>query len=335
MSKATASVEKEKPSPAATAAAMGPGAVIAPWQRDNGRAVFGATTAKEAMKKAGLDWTVDLRPMVTDQGSPVPDRKAVVRSTDKTVLSTVGNNYRPVQNSSAFDLMNGQVANGNAAFDSAGYFDNGNRIWVLCKLKGDLIVGKDDLVQKFLLLHNAHDGSHKLRMFITPIRISCKNSLNCALGSAGTDGLAIGHTAKVEQQLKAAAEALDQAAKYYLNFNKVAQQLLKTKFTEARMKELAAHILPVKHDDEETEAEAEPSAITQKNRDRIVELFTEGAGHKGIEGTAWAALNAVAEWTDHHRNTRSDENRLRSSWFGKGARLKREAFAFLTAKQAA
>ncbi|XXF81584.1 DUF932 domain-containing protein [Myxococcaceae bacterium GXIMD 01537] len=49
------------------------------------------------------------------------------------------------------------------------------------------------------------------------------------------------------------------------------------------------------------------------------------------QGTAWAALQAVSEYADHHRSTRTVEGtsmearRLESIWMGKAAAMKRQA----------
>lgn len=66
-------------------------------------------------------------------------------------------------------------------------------------------------------------------------------------------------------------------------------------------------------------------------RNRMLELFSEPE-IKQVEGTAWAALNAVTRWTDHERPTRGKtehakaSNRLRSIWFGDSAQLKQRAW---------
>ena len=55
-----------------------------------------------------------------------------------------------------------------------------------------------------------------------------------------------------------------------------------------------------------------------------------GKGHGDIAGTAWAALDAVAEYTDWTRG--KDETRMASAWFGDGRRLKQKAFAVIRAQ---
>ena len=57
-------------------------------------------TVQEAITAAGLDWKVELRRLTMPDGREVPNR-AVVRSTDESLLGVVGPDYEPLQNSDA------------------------------------------------------------------------------------------------------------------------------------------------------------------------------------------------------------------------------------------
>jgi hypothetical protein len=86
-----------------------------------------------------------------------------------------------------------------------------------------------------------------------------------------------------------------------------------------------------------------PSPRARKAREQLLTLFSDGLGHRehDIAGTAWAALNAVAEHADHHRSVRSasevskPEARLSSVWFGSSAELKRAAYKTINQQLAA
>lgn len=73
-----------------------------PWH-GLGTMVQKAPTSAEALKLAGLDWTVEARDMWLNGGyEPIPGYKANVRSSDNKVLGVVSNKYRIVQNAEAF-----------------------------------------------------------------------------------------------------------------------------------------------------------------------------------------------------------------------------------------
>lgn len=74
----------------------------------------------------------------------------------------------------------------------------------------------------------------------------------------------------------------------------------------------------------------EESIVLTRPVQRLHELY-QGAG-MGAElasshNTAWGLVNAVTEYVDHHRRTRSQDHRLDSAWFGQGAQLKSRALA--------
>ena len=69
----------------------------APWHR-LGTRLDSPATAEEAITAAGLDYTVDLRPLMTSDGLSVPKRKATIRTDTNEPLGVVGAGYRPIQN---------------------------------------------------------------------------------------------------------------------------------------------------------------------------------------------------------------------------------------------
>jgi hypothetical protein len=67
------------------------------------------------------------------------------------------------------------------------------------------------------------------------------------------------------------------------------------------------------------------ATASERAMTKVMALF-EGNG-RGAElasssGTAFELLNAVTEFVDHERRSRSADHRLESAWFGQGATLK-------------
>lgn len=308
----------------------------APWH-GLGTRVPQEVTSEEALRVAGLDWSVATVPVLAGVPDQVPvgveGWKAVIRLGDMKALGVVGDRYRPIQNGEAFTFFDELVGEGQAIYHTAGALDGGRRVWILAKLPGEVVVARDDVTEKFLLLTNSHDGTTSLRMFFTPVRVVCQNTLNLALSQGIGEGIAIRHTASALVRLNQAREALGIANRFYDQFGAEAQVLVRASYGDAQMKELAETILPA--------SEGEVSTRTLRAREKVVDLFENGQGHAPIRGTAWAALNAVAEFTDHFRTTRgADEHaraeaRLTSTWFGSGAGLKRLAYETIQQQLAA
>ena len=74
-----------------------------PWH-GLGVKVIDDLTPDQMLKKAGLDWTVSTRPMYfkntnKPEYTEIPKRRVLVRDSDETILSTVGDGWKPLQNS--------------------------------------------------------------------------------------------------------------------------------------------------------------------------------------------------------------------------------------------
>jgi len=111
----------------------------------------------------------------------------------------------------------------------------------------------------------------------------------------------------------------------YARFGDLANRLAGTRFSEEQLRRVLDVVLPMPED------EGNHPRISHA-REKVVELYHAGVGIEGdMQGSAWAALQAVAKYADHHRQTRAvqgkrmDAMRLESIWMGKAANMKRQA----------
>jgi len=186
-----------------------------PWH-GLGTKLNAPATAQETISAAGLNFDVTLSNMTTTDGILIPSRKAVVRTDTNAVLGVVGNSYVPVQNRQAFGFLDAIAAEGGIRYHTAGALRKGERIWLLGKLTGQIRVkGSDDLTEKFILLSNSHDGSSALRVFFTPIRVVCSNTLAMADRSGKGEGISIRHQGNLPAKVREAQEVLGLARRYY------------------------------------------------------------------------------------------------------------------------
>ena len=297
-----------------------------PWHR-LGTRLEEPATAREAIEAAGLGYEVELKDLATTDGTPVRMRKAVRRCDTGDVLGVVGTSYVPVQNRQAFGFLDAIVADGGLRYHTAGALGLGERIWMLAKLPNHIRVrASDDVVEKYLLLSNTHDGSTALRVYFTPIRCVCQNTLNLAERRSIGQGIAITHKGDLHTKIGEAQRVLGLAARFYDDAAGRIDLLAGHSPAVAQLESYFKAVYPDPEDADPTRA--------RNIRETFARIFETGIGldMPGVKGTTWAAYNAVTEWVDHHRPTRArtpearTSRRLESSWFGSGAALKSRAW---------
>ncbi len=274
---------------------------------------------QSARKKAGLDWSVDLVPLITADNQAKVAHKAVRRLTDNRVLGVVGPRYAPLQNQDAFKWFQPFLDAKEAALHTAGSLRGGSRVWVLAKLNRDpLVIAKDDEVEKFILLSHGHDGSLAVRAGFTPIRVVCQNTLSMAHGSDASKLIRVRHTKDVLGNLENIRAVMNLAN---AEFEATAEQYRLLARKSINGSDLRKYVRRVLKIDEEN-----PSTRSLNIAEEIVRLAESGRGNDlpSIRGTYWTAYNGLSEYLTYNRG-RSADNRLNSLWFGEGLNANRHA----------
>src|SRR5258707_4094601 len=243
-----------------------------PWHR-LGISLQNPATAQEAIEAAQLDFKVQLKPVKTvinRKQKLVPNTFATVRTDTKEILGVVGSRYEPIQNKDAFAFFDALVGSDEAMYHTAGVLGKGERIWVLAKLPSYIRVGKNDIVEKFLLLTNSHDGSAVVLAKLTLIRVVCANTLSIAL-QGDEQEVRIRHTPNAVHKLQEAHKLLGLSNHLYLQLDSIFNKMALRKVTDKQLREYVQALIPSNPD-------ATFQTRNENIREAILELHESGQG---------------------------------------------------------
>lgn len=301
-----------------------------PWHNLGANFTQPPKTAEEAIKAARIDWKVDLIPLYAAAGgfhARVPDRFAVVRQDlwgkeGSKLFGIVGAEYRPLQNSEAFHFFDAIIETGLVTYESAGALKDGERVWVLARVKGDISV-VDQKIERYLLLSNGHDGKTAVNIRFTPIRVVCQNTLSWA-EEERSPLFHIYHDQRMERRVKKAEEAIKGILAEYDKVEVLFNRFAKTPMEVVPTAGYFTNVFPDprRHSNERAstyEGRLEKVRETRRNAARLAKY---GRGNKAVQGTLWAAYNGVTELVDHEWGYDDFASRLNSLWFGDGERVK-------------
>src|SRR5262249_19583720 len=162
------------------------------------------------------------------------------------------------------------------------------------------------------------------------VRVVCQNTLNLALGRAGTSGLRIGHYENLHDRIAEARQKLGIVLRRFDKFQTELDALAKVSLTETQVTDYFRSVMkltapkpkvqPVATDgaalldsmldgkeahramaEELIQADREHSDRKAKADQRLLEQLLTNFDDKtntlpGVRGTAWAAFNAVSEY---------------------------------------
>jgi len=296
----------------------------APWH-NLGRKFEVPPSLEEALVAAGLDWKVTTEPLFSGSQEQV-EAMLTRRSSDNSILGVVGPAYVPLQNTEAFDFFKPFIDEKAAVIETAGSLRQGKRVWVLAKINRDpLIIKGNDIVEKYVLLSNSHDGTLAVRVGFTPIRVVCNNTLSMAITSEASKLIRIKHTKNVAANLESVQEIMNLADS---EFEATADQYRMLTRKDINSKDLEKYVKLVFNTTAKLlEVGGNVESLNNKRiLEQIVPLFEGGRGNNmtEIKGTMWAAYNAVNEYLQYERGS-DNSNRMDNMWFGDSARLNKKA----------
>ena len=306
-----------------------------PWE-GSGVEVIGSDSIESVVAKSELGWKVDGYPLLVPVGAPdnfsnlvkIATHKAIIRVTDGMQMGIVGINWNILQNSEVFQFIDELVQLGLVKYHSAGQFKGGKIVWVQAEFQESEIL-PGDVHKKYLLLTNAFDGTFSVRICWTDVRVACWNTLIAALRGA-RNGFAIKHTASMRDKISDAKQALIMAEDESRQFDMFQKALTRLQMTPDMWKTFAHELMP-------NPEEGKNKTRAENARENLITLSVVGRGQEiaGVQGTAYAALNALTEYVNYDRTSRGKSTeekqagRYQAALFGSGAKLVNQGLTVL------
>jgi phage/plasmid-like protein (TIGR03299 family) len=311
-----------------------------------GQIVTDYPTSAEAIAYAGLDYTVEKRPLFTnsfnnhivEMGSgivipkqEVPNFYATVRNDNKTVLGVVGKDYKVVQNRNAFEFFDAIVGGGSGIkYETAGALGKGERIFITAKLPQYIKVGKQDLIEQYLFLTTSHDGFGSITAAFTPTRIVCNNTLNAAMRNH-SNGIKIRHTASANDRLKQAHTLMGISHIIAQELEELLNHWTKVRITDGQVKKLIqVAMAPNKEVIQNLELGLlDKLSTTYTNIVDNAYAYAMGNPTQQMEttaGTLFGAYNAITGYYQNVRNFKDGDAKFKSIMDGTAKQRAQVAF---------
>lgn len=301
-----------------------------------GTVVAEAQTTEDALRIAGLDWEVRLTDLAADFGDgadtryrTVPSHRATYRTDTMAPLGSVGMRYQPLQNRDAFGWMDEVVGESLAIWHTCGSLRGGRRVWMLAKLPGSLEVSNRDVLDKYALIMNPHDGTGAVLFFPTSVRVVCMNTARLAISqymrAERAGGLAMGlrlfHTAgSLAGRVEKARQLLGIIDKSHVDYADMARAMAAKPLDSAQVGGYFESLVADRK---------------ERGRERVLDALW-GRFHlptnEGEHGAnVWSAYNAATEYADHELRVIGAgpvraERRFQSAFFGSSHAFKDRAW---------
>lgn len=274
-----------------------------PWH-GLGTKVDEAPTSADALRLAGLDWTVEQKNIQICGGAKIHNFKANVRSSDGQMLGIVSDRYKVIQNNEAFEFTD-SIIGGDVRYETAGSLNGGKKIWLLAKLPETEIAG--DKTEPYMCFSNTHDGSGAIRVCMTPVRVVCANTLNLALDTARRSW-SVRHTGDLQSKMHEARVCLQMANVYMGELAKEADRLANTAVTRDQLNQILDELFPV----DESSSQREKDNMKKLKDEYMICYYAPDI--LKFQNTAWGAVNAMSDMISHNAPLRKTASYRENNW---------------------
>lgn len=265
-------------------------------------------SSREMLYKAKLDWEV----------SKIPSQRPKSHSNQET-----------------FRFYKAYFDAGNAEIETIGSLDGARIIWALARLNQNFILPGDDELKGYILLASRHEDREKIEIQFLTLRSACNSMLKISSAARPTVKNSFRRVFKPtlpflsestlefdEDMIQKTKETHEKGRAAIAEFSNNAQRLADKK---VNAKIAADYMLEVFASDSFKDESEEVKQKAKIHTQSALDAFGTAPGQnlESTQMTAWGMLTAVTYTADGIGKT--PDSRLRQSWFGPNAKIKKRA----------
>lgn len=295
--------------------------------QDIGQDISNATSREDWMRTAGLAWTAKMADvMYRTQEDPrlftVADRRVIYRDDNGLDLGVTSDHFKMFQPDDVGYFFEDLCQRHGFTLDRAGTFKGGKVIFARAKVGKALRIHGNDIVEGTVTLVTSFDGSLATSIRFGTTRLICTNGLS--VGEDIVPLVTVKHRSIVNPTQVKLQLGLTGV---YERFEEQADRLASKRVNERQAIEFFMQVYHDMRAEQLVDAQADKTKKVDETIARLAQHFiaSPGAELASAKGTAWGLLNAVTYDVDHVANARNVENRMFSSLFGAGEKLKNKA----------
>jgi len=273
---------------------------------------------KTLLDKTNLNWTVRQEELQTISGISIPNKKAIVRDDNNTIVGVHSDGYQPYQNHELMDLLHQVSGRTGLEIHRGGDFKGGGRIYV--QLKGNDLKLGNDRIEGFLTGVNSFDGSTSLAFGHSNTTISCQNTFFRVMSGLQNK---VRHTKSMSLKVEDICRRLDVVLEEEKQTFKYITELSETCFDDLIKEKVTRKLFGIKPEINLMDEDA----LSTRTRNNLSRFYIDLNGEIQQKGdNMWGLFSGVTKYTTH---SYSKNDNTEAKMFGGIGQVEQEIFSDL------
>ena len=273
---------------------------------------------KTLLDKTNLNWTVRQEELQTISGISIPNKKAIVRDDNNTIVGVHSDGYQPYQNHELMDLLHQVSGRTGLEIHRGGDFKGGGRIYV--QLKGNDLKLGNDRIEGFLTGVNSFDGSTSLAFGHSNTTISCQNTFFRVMSGLQNK---VRHTKSMSLKVEDICRRLDVVLEEEKQTFKYITELSETRFDDLIKEKVTRKLFGIKPEINLMDEDA----LSTRTRNNLSRFYIDLNGEiQGKGDNLWGLFSGVTKYTTH---SYSKNDNTEAKMFGGIGQIEQEIFSDL------